>query len=179
MTTGECNWYYQVGDQVHGPMSFLDVREKAAAGEIEPGTLIRSGNEEWRRADHVYFLSEFFPPVERSEDWWQEISRSVSKEEIQQCKGHLILLVVSCLLPLGVVLVGSLLYAAGVDADKAGVIARMVEKALPIALLLLGGAIFKSIFGLWINGWEATREAARMIWAELRHRPSNQHGSEK
>ena len=43
MTSGERNWYYQVGDQVHGPMSFLDVREKAASGEIEPSTLTRAG----------------------------------------------------------------------------------------------------------------------------------------
>jgi GYF domain 2 len=156
MTSGKRNWYYQVGDQVHGPMSFLDVREKAAAGELEPGTLIRRGNEEWRRADHVYFLSEFFPPVERSEDWWQEVSTSeFSKEDIQQCKGYLTVLVVSCLLLLPALLLG------------------------PIAFLILCGFIIQSIFRICMNGWEATREAARITWAELRHRPSNQHGSEK
>lgn len=156
MTSGKRNWYYQVGDQLHGPLFHLDVREKAAAGEIEPGTLIRSGNQEWRRADHVYFLSEFFPPVERSEDCWEENSRSeFFEEEIQQCKGNLILLVVSCLLLPVAVLLG------------------------PIAILIVAAGIIKSIFWLWYDGWEATRESAKITWAELRHRLSNHHGSEK
>ena len=36
-TNPAANWFLKVGNQVHGPMLTIELRHKAAAGEIAPG----------------------------------------------------------------------------------------------------------------------------------------------
>ena len=50
-------WFLKVGDQVHGPMSAAELRQKAAAGLIGPETPIRKGADgQWVRAEKVQGL---------------------------------------------------------------------------------------------------------------------------
>ena len=47
-------WFLKVGNQVHGPMSAAELRQKAAAGLIGPETPIRKGPDgQWVRAEKV------------------------------------------------------------------------------------------------------------------------------
>ena len=51
---GNANWYYQFGGEVHGPMPPAELRQKVAAGEVQPDTLVRKGAEgRWVRAERV------------------------------------------------------------------------------------------------------------------------------
>lgn len=45
-------WYFKAGGEVHGPVSHMELREKARAGEIGPDALIRSEKRDWRRAEN-------------------------------------------------------------------------------------------------------------------------------
>ena len=48
------NWFFKVGDQVNGPVSYVELRWRAATGEIEPDTLVRRGDDvEWAPARRV------------------------------------------------------------------------------------------------------------------------------
>jgi len=47
-------WYYQLLGEVVGPFSWEQLQEKAVAGDIEPGTLVRQGTEgQWQEASTV------------------------------------------------------------------------------------------------------------------------------
>ena len=67
--TGESGgWFYKVDDEVFGPVTHEELRQKAVTGKVGPETLIRSGGRDWRRSEHIYFLSEFFAPLNGAED---------------------------------------------------------------------------------------------------------------
>ena len=61
-TNPAANWFLKVGNQIHGPMSVAEVRQKAAAGLIGPATLIRKGTDgQWVRAETVQGLFQPWP----------------------------------------------------------------------------------------------------------------------
>jgi len=63
-TNPAANWFLKVGNQVHGPMSAAELRQKAAAGLIGPETPIRKGADgQWVRAEKVQGLFQS-PPTE-------------------------------------------------------------------------------------------------------------------
>ena len=40
---GNADWFFKVGDEVHGPVSPGELRQKAASGEVRPDTPVRKG----------------------------------------------------------------------------------------------------------------------------------------
>ena len=59
-TNPPVRWFYKVGDQVEGPLSASELRQKADAGSIARDTLVRAGDDgEWMPAETT---EEFFPP---------------------------------------------------------------------------------------------------------------------
>ena len=48
-------WFFRIGDTVHGPITYVELRQKAIAGEITPDTLIRRESEDrWVLASLVH-----------------------------------------------------------------------------------------------------------------------------
>jgi len=42
-TSSAANWFFEIGSEVHGPVTFSELQQKAAAGELLPHTPIRDG----------------------------------------------------------------------------------------------------------------------------------------
>jgi hypothetical protein len=50
------DWFCKVGDQEQGPLTFDELKAKAAAGVIRSDTPVRKGKHPWSRADRFAFL---------------------------------------------------------------------------------------------------------------------------
>jgi hypothetical protein len=97
---------------------------------------------------------------EQVEDRRQKLGTANVSKTTDECKGLLIQLVVCSLMLVSIFLVGILL-------DATGGVPEVFERILPLTILIFGGGMLIATFRLVVNGWSASWEAARMIWAEL------------
>lgn len=97
---------------------------------------------------------------EQVEDRNQKLGTANVSKTTDECKGLLIQWVVCSLMLVGIFLVGILL-------DATGGVPEVFERILPLTILIFGGGMLIATFRLVVNGWSASWEAARMIWAEL------------